>query len=123
MAKKALVVDDSGITRGVISLILKAFNFSCKEARNGVEALNVLNSDSTYDLVMLDWSMPEMNGSAFLTEVKTRENLQHLKVIVVTANDTPEASAEAQSIGADDVILKPFSRTVVLEKLRMHGLN
>lgn len=123
MSKKALVVDDSPITRRVVSLVLDAHDISSKEALNGVDALEILNWDPSFELVMLDWNMPQMNGLDFLAAVRKQPKFEHLKIFIVSANDTPEALLEAQRVGADDFITKPITKAVVANKLRKHGLN
>ncbi|MBK1878268.1 response regulator [Pelagicoccus mobilis] len=123
MPTKALVVDDSPVTRRIVSIVLNSQNIPCKEALNGREALEILNWDPSFGLVMVDWNMPEMNGMDFLAEVKRQPKFEHIKIIIVTANDTPEAIEEAQKAGADDFIIKPVYRDVVAKKLQLHGLN
>lgn len=123
MPTKALIVDDSPVTRSVISLILGFHKIKTTEAANGREALESLRRDPSIKLVMLDLGMPQMNGIEFLDEIRGKAEFKNLKVIVVTANDTLSAAKEAKRHGANDFITKPVSKVVVAEKLRRHGLN
>lgn len=123
MPTKALVVDDSPITRRVVSLVLNQHHISSKEALDGKDALEILSRDNSFNLVLVDWNMPGMNGLEFLATVRKQPRFEHMKLIIVSANDTPEAFEEAQKVGADDFITKPISRDVVARKLRLHGLN
>lgn len=123
MHTKALVVDDSEITRRVVSLVLGAHRIESTEALNGEDALQILDRDPSYQLVLVDWNMPKMNGIEFIAAVRQQERFKHIKLIVVSARDTTEALAKARSCGADDFISKPISRDVVADKLQLHGLN
>ena len=123
MQTKALVVDDSPISRRVVSLLLRNLKVSSKEALNGKDALRILKNDPSYDLVMLDWNMPQMNGLELLRELRARPNCSHIKLIIVSANDTMDFSNVAKRAGADDFIIKPVNQRIIQQKLRLHGLN
>lgn len=114
--KTILVAEDVKISRQIICMSLQD-KYDIVEVENGVEALEVLRSSKTIDLVVLDLVMPIMDGFAFLKMRKEEERLLKIPVIVVTASDYPENEVKALDFGADDLIGKPFDRRVLLKRI------
>ncbi|MBC2606744.1 response regulator [Pelagicoccus albus] len=123
MNTKAIIIDDSPIIRRVAALILKSQNVATREACNGEEALTILERDSSYRLLLVDWNMPKMNGLELIKRVRKEARYNHIKLFVITANDIEETFRLAKENGADDYLVKPISKIVVANKLRQHGLN
>lgn len=112
--KKVLVVDDSFFVRRVLKEMISDFDgFSVFEtARNGKEALEVLDQNPDLDAMTLDVEMPEMDGLATLKTVRDRGN--NIPVLMVSAltEDQAQVTSEALELGADDVIAKPSGSSV-----------
>ncbi len=116
--KRILVVDDELVNRKVIEGFLKAFGHECTLAESGVQALDLV--DPSYDLVLLDIMMPEMDGFSVLRELRQRAEVNDLPVIMVTALNSKEDRLKAVEAGANDFVAKPIDRTEL--KVRMTSL-
>ena len=102
---RILVVDDHPTTRLKLSLGLQRQGHITVEAENGKQALEKLQSDS-FDLMLLDIVMPEMDGYQVLGEMKKDAKLRDLPVIVISANDELENIVHGIELGADDYLTK-----------------
>lgn len=101
-----LAVDDEPFNLDLIEAAFESYeNVQITNAVNGQEALNYLNA-MIFDVVLLDISMPVMDGLEVLKEIRKKEELQLLPVLVLTANT--EKEHEAISLGASDFISKPY---------------
>jgi two-component system chemotaxis response regulator CheY len=118
----ALIVDDSTTMRMILKAHLKKLGFEVTEAINGVDALDRLKAMATADLVMVDWNMPEMDGLTFIRAVRTEAAYAALPMMMVTTNTDRAHVAEALDAGANEYIMKPFTRDMIREKLEILGL-
>jgi two-component system chemotaxis response regulator CheY len=116
---RALVIDDSRTTRAIIGQILREIGLEVVEAANGREGLEQLRLDPELDLVLVDWNMPEMNGLDFLRAVRAQPEYQSLRVLMVTSETGREQVMRALSAGANEYIMKPFTRDILVAKLSM----
>ena len=106
---RILVVDDVQTVRVQVKEILKLAGYEqLKSAMNGLEALQELNS-TDYHLVVLDWYMDPMNGMDLLKEIRSKDKLKNISVIMLTAETTKEKVLQAVQSGIDDYIVKPFT--------------
>ncbi|ABF40529.1 response regulator receiver protein, CheY [Candidatus Koribacter versatilis Ellin345] len=117
----ALIVDDSSAMRAFLRLALKGAGFSTAEARNGREGLQSLER-SNPDIVLLDWNMPEMDGFSMLRAMRADARWKDVKVMMVTTETEMAEMARALGAGADEYVMKPFTREVILEKLEILGM-
>jgi two-component system chemotaxis response regulator CheY len=120
---KALVVDDSRAVRMIISRTLKELGFEVCEASNGREALEVIEAQKTVTLVLADWNMPEMNGLDLLKELRRKPELSSLVVVMVTTETESGQMVAALDAGANEYIMKPFTKDVLVEKLELMGIH
>ena len=120
---RALVVDDSKTMRSVLRMILKGSGFEVTEAGNGREALASLETSGTPDVALVDWNMPEMNGYEFLCAARSRPELETMKIVMVTTETELGQMQNALQRGADEYVMKPFTRDSITEKLQLLGLN
>ncbi len=102
--KRILVVDDEENARVALSKILTHDGYDVSSAGNGLEALNFLRNNAV-ELIITDLNMPEMNGLAFLRELK--RSYPSSKVIMITAYGEVESYLEAITLGAFEYINKP----------------
>ncbi len=119
---EALIVDDSSAVRMLLSKTLRELGYEVLQAANGCEALRVLAARKTaVRLVLADWNMPEMNGLEMLKRL--RQNPENSSVVVVMVTSECEAAqmAEALTAGANEYVMKPFTREILKEKLRLAG--
>jgi two-component system chemotaxis response regulator CheY len=121
---KALVVDDSKTIRMIIRRILIELGYEVREAGNGVEALRVLDSEGDcVKLVLADWNMPEMNGLDLVKVMRRIPDYASLKIIMVTTETEMSQMALALAAGADEYVMKPFTKDILLEKLELVGVS
>jgi two-component system chemotaxis response regulator CheY len=120
---KALVVDDSRTIRRIIRRILTELGYEVCEASNGIEALKVMEAEkNTVKLVLADWNMPEMNGLELVKRLRQDPALSSLKVIMVTTETELDQMASALEAGANEYVMKPFSKDILMEKLELVGM-
>ena len=120
---KALVVDDSKAIRSIISKHLKALAFEVTEADSGIEALRQLKKMGGADIALLDWNMPEMDGFEFLRRVRQDAEFSDLLVMMVTTESEMSQVTKALEAGANEYLMKPFTKEALLEKLVLLGLD
>jgi two-component system chemotaxis response regulator CheY len=112
-----LVVDDFSTMRRIVRNLLKESGFSeADEAEDGVVALQKLRATS-FDFVVSDINMPNMNGFQLLAEIKKDEKLKHIPVLMVTAEARKEDIVLAAQQGAAGYIVKPFTKATLEDKL------
>lgn len=104
--RSALIVDDNFYNRDLSALALKHSGYTVDEAKNGLEALSKLENQR-FDLLVLDLAMPEMNGTELLRQLKARNLMQNMCVIVMTANPHM-ALGDVVNDHADYVLFKPI---------------
>lgn len=120
----ALIIDDSRAMRRIIGSIVRDVGFEITEAGDGLEGLAALESDPTkYDLVLVDWNMPNMNGYDFIKETRSRPEFYDLKLVMVTTETEPSRMAQALLAGVDEFVMKPFTKDVLIDKLRLIGVQ
>ncbi len=114
---KILVVDDFSTMRRIIRNLLREIGFNnFEEAEDGVQALQKLRSQSI-DFVVSDWNMPNMQGIDLLRTIRADSQLQHIPVLMVTAEAKRENILEAAHAGVNGYIVKPFTAETLREKL------
>jgi two-component system chemotaxis response regulator CheY len=120
---KALVVDDSRAVRMILAKTLKELGFEVREAANGREAWEVIEAEGTsVTLVLSDWNMPEVNGLELLKRLRQDPELSSLIVVMVTTETELDQMAVALEAGANEYIMKPFTREILVEKLQIVGV-
>ena len=120
---KALVVDDSKAIRSIIIKHLTALGFDVVEADSGVDALVQLKKMGGADIALLDWNMPEMDGFEFLRRVREDAEFSDLRVMMVTTESEMSQVTKALEAGANEYLMKPFTKEALLEKLVLLGLD
>ena len=114
---KFLVVDDFSTMRRIVRNLLKELGFTnVDEAEDGAVALQKLNNAS-FDFVVTDWNMPNMDGLTLLQTIRQTPHLRHLPVLMVTAEAKKENIIAAAQAGASGYIVKPFTAATMAEKL------
>ncbi|MCC7125880.1 MAG: response regulator [Acidobacteria bacterium] len=117
---QVLVVDDSRAMRLILTRMLHEFGFTVTEAVDGRDALGRLRPDMR--LVLVDWNMPEMNGLEFVQQMRRDAQYAGTKVMMVTTETEMGQVTRALEAGAQEYVMKPFTREVMLDKLRVLGL-
>ncbi len=119
---QALIIDDSKSIRLILGQILKEIGFQVRDAPNGLEGYSVLESEEI-DLVLVDWNMPEMNGFDFI--LKVRKDAQFNKVLLMMVTTETEITKVVQALeaGANEYVMKPFTKETIVEKLSLMGME
>lgn len=124
-----LIVDDSQVIRNALSQRLKKLGHRTSMAENGRQALEMMRAQP-FDLVLLDMTMPEMNGDEVLEHLKADPTLRHIPVIVISAQEDIESVVQCIELGAEDYLVKPFNPVLLqarvgacLEKKRLRDLE
>lgn len=97
--------------------------FEVLEAGHGLEALERLKEADKVDLALVDWNMPEMNGYDFVCEVRKDKTYDDLRMMMVTTETEMSQVVKALEAGANEYVMKPFTKEVILEKLNLIGLD
>ncbi len=118
--KHCLVIDDSRVIRKVACRILEDMYFETSEADDGQSALESCRAKMP-DLILLDWTMPNMTAVDFLRLLRRERDGKHpIVVFCTTENDSAQIS-EALNAGANEYILKPYDREDLRSKLAQVG--
>lgn len=114
---KLLVVDDFSTMRRIVKNLLKQIGYvHIEEAEDGVQALSKLKAGS-YDFIVSDWNMPNMDGLELLKNVRSDPQLKDIPVLMVTAEAEKEKVVAAIQAGVNNYIVKPFTGEVLKEKI------
>jgi len=109
---KILLVEDNLMNQKVVMFNLKKLNCDITPVANGREALNIFKNGS-YDLILMDIMLPEMNGYQITSEIRKFEKLNNIEkpvtIIALTANTYENDKEKCFSIGMNEYISKPFS--------------
>ena len=116
MPTKILTVDDSLTVRLVLAKAFQSFDCELIEACNGEEGLDAARREKP-DLILLDLSMPVMDGIATLKELRADSTLNSTPVVMLTAESDRESVFQVTKLGVADYILKPFREELLLQRV------
>jgi len=119
---RVLIVDDSMTMRHFLRSMIEPVAAQVEDAEDGALAMEALDKNGPFDLALVDWDMPVMNGLEFVKKVRAEPRFEMLKIIMVTAKTSMEDIARAILCGADEFLMKPLTEDMILEKLRLLGL-
>ena len=109
--KRALIVDDIQVNRSLLTEQLASWDIESDSVKDGVEALNQLKRKTAeaepYDLVLLDFLMPAMNGQELAAIMSAAPNLADIPIIMLSSCDQPISSQQLKTIGIDSYLVKP----------------
>ncbi len=120
---RALIVDDSRTMRMIVGNILQEIGFETGNAGNGLEALTWIEQNGFPELACVDWNMPEMNGLEFVREVRQRSGNEAMKIMMITTESEADNVMAALESGANEYLMKPFSKDSVADKLTLLGVR
>ena len=117
----ALVVDDSGVARQIVSEYLRREGLSIIQAEDGMEALDILRKQAgEINMVITDLNMPRMDGCQLARSIRGELNLSDLPVIFLTASADQSELLEVFKAGATDHLVKPFAKEELLARIMGH---
>ena len=113
-----LIVDDSLSMRHVLSNVVRKAGWTPLQARDGVEALEMLTASAKPpDLVLLDIEMPRMDGYEFLSTIRGQHAFATLPVVMLTSRGGEKHREKAIGLGASGYVVKPFQEEALLETI------
>ena len=123
--RKAIVIDDSRTIRRILAATLGELGFEVCQAENGRAALTTIVEARTADpisLALVDWNMPEMNGLEFVRALRADPRNAGMVVVMVTTETAVDQMVTALDAGANEYVMKPFTKDVIQDKLRLLGV-
>lgn len=112
---KVLVVEDNEVNRKLMELILKSWNIKADYARNGLEAISLVQ-ENQYDLILMDIQMPEMGGYQATRIIRGKLHL-NTPIIALTAHAMAEQAQRCKEAGMNDFVTKPFKKADMYNKI------
>jgi two-component system, chemotaxis family, sensor histidine kinase and response regulator PixL len=112
-----LVIDDTLTLRELLSYSLTQLGFRCLTARDGREALHVLEQAGTVAVIFTDLEMPVMNGFEFIQECRLHHPKETLPIVVLSSRNGQKHRDLAQQLGANDYLTKPFLEHQLIQVL------
>jgi two-component system chemotaxis response regulator CheY len=119
----ALVIDDSRAVRLIIGKILREVGIEVVEAGDGREALRCMTEYPDVELVLVDWNMPEMDGLEYIRAVRSRPDYDPVRIMMVTSETEQEQVCRALDAGANEYLMKPFTKEVLIAKLSLLDID
>ena len=119
--KYCVVADDSSVIRKVARRILEGMAFEVTEAEDGKQAITACMQRMP-DAILLDWSMPDMQGVDVIRRLRALEHGSQPKIVFCTTENDVAQIAKAIHLGADDYMMKPFDRAILTDKFAQIGL-
>ncbi len=120
---KAIVIDDEDVMRHLLTDIMEEAGYEVVVADTGKKGWSALQKNPDSVVALVDWRMPEMSGLDFVKAVHKDPQFGDLRVILVTGRQDVEDMAQAFANGAHEYLTKPFTPDMVLDKLKVCGLN
>ncbi|HLY40883.1 MAG TPA: response regulator [Terracidiphilus sp.] len=118
---RALIVDDSRFVVSYLRGLLASLEIECEEASDGQAGLDLLAAGHRFELALIDWNMPVMNGLEMVKRIRAA-GFTELKVMMVTTESENDFILGALEAGVDEYLMKPFDREALREKLAILGL-
>lgn len=121
---RVMIVDDAVTARLKIHHLLNELGYTeVQLAESALQALDLFPILQGLDLLFVDWNMPEMSGLQLIKHVRSLPDYQATQIIMVTTETEMGYVIEALEAGANEYIMKPFSREMLRDKLQILGLS
>jgi two-component system, chemotaxis family, chemotaxis protein CheY len=116
---KAMIVDDSRAMRMILRRTLTELGYETSEAANGQEAIDLLAQQGpACPLMLVDWNMPVMSGLDLVKAVRADNRYAAIPLVMVTTETEIDHISQALAAGANEYVMKPFTKDVLEDKLR-----
>ncbi|MCH8874159.1 response regulator [candidate division KSB1 bacterium] len=117
--KKVLLIDDdSGQRRLLKRILLEGGDYEVIEAMDGLDALNILLRDKLRpDLMLLDLTMPYIDGLEFIRIIKNKRELNNLPILICSSVESTETVREITQLGIRDILTKPVDKEALSKKV------
>jgi len=117
---RVLVVEDNPMAALSVVLMLNTMGCETSVARDGAQALQFVEDPTPPDFILLDLGLPDMDGWALLGRLRTRQHLEHTKIIAHTGQDPRDLASSQNGVHFDEVVQKPVNRETLLQILFTH---
>jgi len=121
-AQSVLLVDDSAFFRNMLAPVLKAAGYKVRVASNAQEGLLALRSGQSFDVVLTDIEMPDMNGFEFAEVIRADAHLTGMPIIALSSLVSPAAIERGRQVGFHDYVAK-FDRPGLIAALKEHAAD
>jgi len=120
---RAMIVDDSRAMRSILRKMLSELGCDTCEAGNGQEALALLEKEgASLSFMLVDWNMPVMCGIDLVKAMRSDQRYSSITLIMVTTETEIERISQALEAGANEYVMKPFTKEMIGEKLQLLNL-
>lgn len=119
---KAMIVDDSGATRFILSKMMSELGYDVVQAKDGQDAFDKLGDNKDCTIALVDWNMPVMNGYDLVCKVRAENEYNGIKIMMVTTETEMTQVVKAIEAGANEYIMKPFTKEMILDKMKLLGV-
>ena len=114
---RILLVDDSRTMRNIQKKVLESLGqVEFSEAGDGVEALAIIGANPKFDLMLIDWNMPNMDGITLVGKVRTTD--KKTPMMMVTTESEKQRVIDAIKAGVNNYVIKPFTPENLMEKVQ-----
>ncbi len=117
--KKVLIVDDDPYILMSLEFLIKKNKNEVLIARNGTEALDIINGDNKPDLILLDIMMPDVDGYSICKYIKSEKDLKDIIVVFLSAKTQEADIQKGYDLGAAKYISKPFSTKELIKEVNL----
>ncbi len=117
MTKRILIIEDNQDSRILITDLLQSLAYTVLVAEDGVQGLTMAQAEKP-DLILMDLSLPKMDGWALARQLKQDAELAHIPIIALTAHAMVGDREEALRVGCDDYVSKPIDMRELTSKLK-----
>jgi len=115
--KKVIFVEDSPTMRRIIMNSLNKIGIAdVTEAENGIDALDKMG-DASWDMVITDWNMPEMNGEELVKELRSKDQTKETPILMITTRGMQDDVMTAIKMGVNGYVVKPFTPEILKKKI------
>lgn len=118
---RLLIVDDNATNREIMETQVQSWGVTCAVAENGTQALQLLRkavaAGEPYDIALLDWHMPEMDGVELAREIRTDQAIKNICLIMLSSSSFNDQAAQAIEVGVNQYLAKPVRQNLLFEAL------
>ncbi|MBU3915709.1 SpoIIE family protein phosphatase [bacterium] len=115
-----LIAEDDNIDRKLLEAYLRDLDYEVISTKNGVEAWEIIqNKKTSPQIAIIDWLMPEMDGITLCKKIRELKDSVYIYIIVVTGKSMPEDMVFGLDAGADDYLVKPYEKSVLLARINV----
>lgn len=120
---RALIIEDSRAMRSILAGILGDTGIEVDLAADAEEALEILDTGGDFEFALVDWNLPAMSGLDLVRVIRELPDHAGMRLMMVTTETQLSRVQEALEAGADEYIMKPFDKEMLLEKLALLGIE